>query len=71
MKIKNRLICRFLGHKPDIIITGFQNPSRRAIGRCFRCNIPILLKYIAAPYLFKKYQQNYEREEGLILKGSI
>lgn len=58
--IKSRLFCLLMGHTPSGIITGFTNSAGRAIGRCARCGVPIVLQYSAAPYLFAKYQQAME-----------
>lgn len=52
------LKCRIFGHVAKKIITGFRNIDKQAIGRCARCDSPILLKYYAAPYLFELMKTN-------------
>lgn len=41
-------LCRWFGHKTSPIITGFRHPDASAIGRCPRCNTPIVDETIKA-----------------------
>ena len=61
----NRLLCSIFGHYPDVIITGFKMPGCWAIGRCRRCNIPIVLTYRAAPFLMDAYEAGSEMVDPL------
>ncbi|MGD9157167.1 MAG: hypothetical protein PVG39_02050 [Desulfobacteraceae bacterium] len=63
MEFLRKALCKTKGHTPDTVITGFRNKDARAIGRCARCGVPIILEYYAAPYLFNIANKSLKQTE--------